>query len=813
MPALESVAADVRFAVRMLVRDRRFALSALLVLGLGIGVNNMYFTLIYGHTMRGLPMKDADRVLFIATADERGADRPLSYPELELARRAQSFESVAAFSNGSVTVIEDGRAADRYQAAFLTANAISVAGIQPVIGLGLAADNDAPGAQLVALVSEEAWRTRYGGNSSALGQRVSINGVPASLVGVMPDRSGLPSTADVWLPLSAMPSLARDQRDVRNLQAFGRLRDGVTLAAAQSEIDALFNRLDSSPAAPTSGDKPVRAHLGPISERFFGQPTDPAWIAFIAAAGLILLVSSANAANLMIARSGLRAREIAIRASIGASRARVFRQLLTESVVLAGAAGALGVGVSLVGVRLIQTLVPPHALPYWLHYSMDVRVLAALVVVTALTIVIFGLLPAIYASRADVNQLLKSGGQTGRRSRVRWLTDGLLVAEFALAIVLLSYGVNGALDAGPPVASDRVINAPALLTASITLPAATYPTAVERGAFYRSLSDRIAATSGVDSSTMAATLPLRGAQERVVELDGRASDPQSQPRAWTTGVGANYFRTLQLPMIAGRELASSGDDTAGNVKAIVNDTFVRTFMPAENPLGRHLRLSAVKPGSPAGDWLTIVGVAPDVRQRANDDADPMVYVPFLSESPATAALMLRARADQPAVARQLRDAIRQLDPALPLERVMPLPQAIDEVLWARQMSVRLMSLLISVALLVATFGLYAVTAHGVASRAREIGIRVALGAGRWQVRGLVLRRAARQMIIGLVAGVICTIAWESTLGTGETGFSLVRPANLAVITAFITMLTIAGCLVPLRRATRVEAATVLRQDG
>jgi len=805
----ETFVQDIRFALRLLVRDRRFALSATLVLGLGIGVNNMYFTLIYGHTLRGLPIQRPDRMLFVTTTDERGADRPLSYPEFDAARAAGSFAALAAFSAAPATISEERRAPERYQAAFVTANAFTTIGVAPMLGRPFTAEDDLDGAPLVVLLGERAWRTRYSGDPAIAGRSVVIDGVPATVVGVMKDRSGFPSTAEVWMPLAAKPGLGRTAVDARILDVFGRLKDDVTPAAARTEVEAILERALSS-RGPT--DKPARAHVVPVSEHFFGRPTDPAWISFIAAACLVLFVSTANAANLMLARSHLRAREIAIRASVGASRTRVFRQLLTESLVLATVGGAVGLGISLAGVQFIRTLIPENALPYWINYQMDARVVGALIGVSWATVLIFGLIPAIHASRADLNQVLKAGGQVGRRSRsAAFLTSAFLVAEFALTIVLLSYGVNDVVNASAGVDSDAVINTPELVSAAVTLPADPYPTPGHRLVLYRALRERLAAVPGVTELTMTSALPLRGAPERELEIEGRATTGDTPVRVRSISIGRDYFRTLNLPVIAGREFGDD-DGRQGRLGAIVNQRFVETYLATENPIGRRIRLTPLNAPATGAEWMSIIGVSQSIRQRNTNDPDPNVYVPFDEQPPATAALLLRLRGDRPTIIDRVRDAMREVAPSLPLYRVMTLPQAIEEVVWVGRMSIRLSRLLVMVALALATIGLYAVTAHAVTQRTREIGVRMALGASTRQIRWLIVSRAARQVAVGLFAGVICSIAWDASFFTGEVDYRIANPSILFPIAGVLTVVTIAACVVPVRRASRLDPVAALRNE-
>ncbi|MBI3262126.1 MAG: ABC transporter permease, partial [Acidobacteria bacterium] len=521
LPVVDALMLDLRFALRLLARDRGFAVMALLVLGLGIGVNNMLFTILNAHTLRGLPIPRPDRVAYVSTFDHRNTDRGVSYPDFEdLRATAHTLSGMAAFANAPVTVGDEGRAPDRFDGSYLTANALDVIGVQPVLGRTFVPDDDRPAAPLVALLGSGAWRARYGGTGGIVGRSILINGAPATVIGVVPDRSGFPSTADVWLPLSNMPGLGTGKRDARSLRVVGRVRDGMSITDARAEIESIVSRLARE--YPET-NKDIRARVVPINERYLGRLTDPAWLAFMTVGVLVVVISCANVANLMLDRAVHRAREIAIRASLGASRGRVVRQLLLEASVLAALGGLLGLGLATAGVRLFRTAIPENVLPYWFDYSVDGRVLAALVAVSVATVFVFGLVPAVSASKTDVNQVLKDGGtgSAGRHAR-RWTTV-FLTAEFALTVVMLANLALGLRIARPTLPSDVAIDTADVLTASITLPPEKYRTPGQRAEFYRRLDERVRAIPTVSAVSVASALPLMGAAERRLDVAGRAN--------------------------------------------------------------------------------------------------------------------------------------------------------------------------------------------------------------------------------------------------------------------------------------------------
>lgn len=406
LPIVDALVQDVRFGLRLLVRDRGFTLAAIVVLGVGLGVNNLFFTLVYASTMRGLPLERADRVVHISMTDERAPDRPVSWQEfVDLKSARRSLVGLTAFASAPVTVGDEDRAPDRLDGTYLSANGFDLLDISPVSGRTFTDQDDRPGAAPVVMLGEQAWQTRYEGDPGVLGREILVNGSPATVVGIIPDRSGFPTTATVWLPLANMPGLKSQPPDMHSLRVLGRLGDDETVEDARAEVQSI---VDGSIATRAEGSGQVRARVIPIDERTF-QPLAGPWIAFILAAFLVVLISSANVANLMIGRSVRRAHELAIRASLGAARSRLVRQLVVESAVLAAIATGLGSAVSLVGVQLFQSTVPLNVFPYWNDFSMDLRIFGALCLVAVGTIFVFGLIPAVLVSRSDANEILKNG--------------------------------------------------------------------------------------------------------------------------------------------------------------------------------------------------------------------------------------------------------------------------------------------------------------------------------------------------------------------------------------------------------------------
>jgi putative ABC transport system permease protein len=810
LPLVDAVRQDVRFALRLMARDRGFSLTAVLVLGLGIGVNNMLFTILNAHTLRGLPIPASHRVLFFTTIDASGAEKGVSFPDYRtIADGVRHYRGIAAFRPSPMAISGDGHSAERLDGAFVTANTFDLLGIQPVIGRGLSATDDRPGAAPVAVLGRSVWEARYGADPAAVGRVVTINGTPVTLVGIMPDRSGFPGTASAWMPLWQAPGLAADKRDARTLQVFGRVSDGSRVDEAVAEASGIADRL----AAEHPGTNPnTRVRVIPINARFLGSPADPVWRAFMTVGFIVVFISCANVGNLMLDRSVVRSRELAVRASLGGSRGRLVRQLLVEGAVIAASAAAVGLLLAVAGIRAFRSAIPGDALPYWFDYSIDGRVLGALIGVAVLTVFVFALLPAIQASRTDVMAVLKDGGRSSSPGGRRVLAPVFLGAQLALAVVLLSHFAVNMRSGGSGPASDVIFGDAHVITATVTLPA-TFATPASRSGFYDTLLRGLRESPVFPSAALTTNAPLSGGESRSVTIDGRAGNAETaKPTTLTGGITAGYFRTLGLEVLQGRDFEDA-DGQRSLATAIVNEQFARKVFPGEDVLGRRLALGHADGTSSAEPpWLTIVGVAPSIRQGRGREPDPIVYLPFGASSPATASLILRSDLDTAAAVAAMRRVVQGVDPALPLYRARTMPQVRQDAEWNGRVSVGLLNFLTFVAVALATVGLYAVTAHGVSRERHEIGIRVALGARPRQIIGRILRRLVTQTAFGFGAGVLLTALWDRTFSSGSVDIRATDPAPLGVVAAILLAVLILAAIGPSRRACRVDPLTALRMD-
>jgi putative ABC transport system permease protein len=808
VPFIETFLQDVRFAWRVLARDRGFALTAILVLGVGLGVNNMFFTLVYAHLFRGVPIERADRVLFLSTFDDRLSNRRVSLPEFDELRQSQtSFSALGAYVNGVVTVGDPSRAADRFDGTYFSAGTFELLGVAPSRGRLPSKADDRPGNPAVVLLSAEAWRLRYANDPQILGRTILVNGSPATIIGIVADRSGFPSTANVWMPLGQWPDW-KEERSTRALQVIGRLRDDVTVDAARSEVATLFGRFE---AAYPDTNRHLRARVVPLNEQLLG--TLDGWRPFIAAGLIVILVACANVANLMMARALSRAPEIAIRASLGASRGRLIVQLLVEAGVIAAGGAVIGGLVSVGGVRAIDAGIPDGIMPYWFAYTMDREVFAALVALALITIVAFGLVPALHASRTDVNHTLKIGGRSATAATgMRVWTGGFLTVQLALAMILLVQVAVATYVANQDIPTDVHINTTEIVTTSITLPTASYPTADRRRQFFDRLAERLRARSEVVASSRGTLLPGDQSGSRQVHLRGQEPPPgTATPTVLTIEAAPAYFETLALGLLQGRDFTAL-DGITSNV-AIVNERFTEVFLKGADPLNMQVAVSPANQPAPAQpQWLTVIGVAPTIRHLSAGAQSPVLYMPIAASAPATSSLMVRHRVDPEAAAGLLRAEAHAVDPNVALYRMRTLKQAVRDAQWNRHTSAVLADTVTYLSVLLAVVGLYAVTAQRVTLKTREIGLRMALGAGTLRVGSLIIRGLWVPLLLGLLLGTAGSMGWDGAYSSGAAGVYTSAPPTLLKVAGFLTLFVIVSCAIPIRRATTTNPATALRHD-
>jgi predicted permease len=815
---------DLRFAVRLIAKERWFSAVAIVALMLGIGVNATVFTLVNAVLIRGLPFKDSGQLYMLSWQPGTGQRSNVSSAELEDWRaQVRTFSGLAAFSNTSLNISDDRSMPEQARGAWVTANAFNVLGQQPLLGRDFVPGEDRKGAEPVVMIGYSLWKNRYGADRNVLGRSVRLNGRPATIIGVMPENMKFPTNAELWAPF--VPTTAQEKRDSRGLNVFGRLRNGATPAEALTELNAIAQRLAT--AYPDTNKDLVGVRVETFNERFNGGQIRVVFLAMMGAVGFVLLIACANVANLLLSRSAHRAREIALRIALGATRWRVIRQLLLESVVLGVIGGALGLLLALMGVRLFDAAVAETGKPYWIVFSIDYVVFGFLAAICVLSGVIFGLAPALHVTRTNINDVLKEGGRgTAGGRRARWLSSTMVVVELALTIVLL-------VGAGLMIRSfikmytlDIGIRTEHLMTMGVQLPDTKYATPESRRAFFERLEPRLAAIPGAEAVALTTSVPPFGFGSRAFEIDGRpAPKPDQQKRTVATVIiSPRFFDVVGVQMRRGRTFHET-DGAPGSETVIINERMAAQFFPGEDPMGKRLRFTERDPlpatpvpaspeqGRGARVWRTIVGISPSIRHSSPQDAEPtgVVYMPFRQDPPAFASLLVRSRLPPGSVMDAARREVQAIDQDQPVFTIQTLDQMLAQARWPFRVFGTLFVIFAVIALVLSSVGLYAVMAYSVTQRTQEIGVRMALGAEGRQVSWLILKRGLLQLAIGLTLGLAAAFGLSRVLQAILVQVAPTDPVTFASITILLTIVSITACLVPARRATRVDPLVALRE--
>jgi putative ABC transport system permease protein len=811
---------DLRFALHLVVKDRWYSAVAVLALALGIGLNATVFTLVNAVLIRGLPFKGSDSLYMLGSqrlTNSRGGGA--SYLDLQDWRaQSKTFSGLAAFSGDGASISGDGVAPQQVRVARVTANMLTVLDQPPLRGRDFVPGEDRKGAERVALIGYTLWKTRYDGNASVLGRSVRIDGGPTTIVGVMPEGMLFPSDTEVWIPV--VPGDANEEaRSFRFLQVFGRMRSDTTRKAAQTEFNGIAARLAA--AYPETNKEYTGVLVQTFNERFNGDKIRTVFLSMMGAVGFVLLIACANVANLLLARSAHRSREIAVRIALGATRWRVVRQLLIESILLGCMGGMIGLALAVVGVRLFDNAVSGSGKPYWIIFKMDFTVFAFLAGVCVLTGVLFGLAPALQVTRTNVNEVLKEGGRgnAGGR-RARWLTGTMVVLELALTLVLL-------VGAGLMVRSflklytlDLGIRTDHLMTMRMQLPETKYPTPETRRAFYDRLAPRLAALPGAESVSLTTSVPPGGDWRRGLELEGGpVRKPEERaPEVTVVTISSSFFDTVGVQVRRGRAFKDT-DGAPGAETVIINDKVASQFFAGEDPIGRRIRFAqgqarAGSPPPPVPVWRTIVGISPSIRHSNPQESEmpAVVYVPYRQDPPSGLVLLVRSRLEPGSVMNAVRREVQAVDQDQPVFTVRTLDELLSQSMWPYRVFGSLFAIFAFIALVMSAVGLYAVMAYSVTQRTTEIGVRMALGAKGSQVSWLILKRGLLQLGLGLAIGLAGAFGLSRVMQSLLVQTTARDPVTFATITAILACVAVAACVIPSRRATRVDPLVALRAE-
>jgi putative ABC transport system permease protein len=814
---MKSILQDLRFAARRIVKDRWFTVASIVALALGIGANSAVFTLVNAVLLRGLPLDNADRIMWIDSRDQRGRGAGVSFQDYEDWRAAsRTFNGMTLVQNGTMIISGDDPLPESYPGGFISANAFDVIGVKTQLGRGFVPEDDKEGAPAVALISGGIWKSRYASDPAIIGKAVRVNTIPATIVGVMPDGFKWPFQSEVWLPMSQRSPVFRLPRQGRSFMAYGRLADGATLEQARSEMKNIAAQLANQYQ---DSNKDLTAQVTPFLDFVIGPQIKTMFWALMGAVAFVLLIACSNVANLLLARAADRSREIAVRVALGASRWRVVRQLLVESVLLAVVSGIVGLGLGYMGIQWFDGESQNIGRPYWMKFDMDARVFAFFAVVCVATGILFGLAPALHISKTNVNDIMKEGGRSGSGGvRARRWTAALIVAELTLTLVLLA-------GAGFMMRSflalyrmDLGIDSSRVLTMRLSLPLGKYPKPEPRTLLFQHLEERLHGVSAIQASAVTSNLPMLGGFLRQLTVEGRPDRPGERPPEVTVvSVGAGYFETLGMKMIRGRTLNDS-DGTAGHEGVLVNQRFVAMHFAGEDPVGQRIRLVDATPARVYDATpplsATIVGVVPTVRQRnfQEPDPDPVAYVPYRTDPQRFVFLVVRGQGDPAALTSLVREQMRAIEPDLPLFGILTLDQMLAQMRFSFRVFGSMFAIFAVIALVLSAVGLYAVTAYAVSQRTAEIGVRMALGAQSSQVLWLMMRQALWQLAVGLPIGVAGAFAVGRLLQSVLAQTNGRDPVTVAAIAVLMAAVSMAACFWPARRATRLDPVAALRNE-
>jgi predicted permease len=809
---------DVHFAFRVLLKDRWFTVVAAVALALGIAANNAVFTLVNAVVLRGLPFTDAERIVAVNMRDTRNRQMGVSFADFEDWRRStRSFSDMALMLQVPQNVSDAGHLPEQYNGPYISANLFKLIGQRPILGRDFTPEEDGPGAPPVLMLGYGIWQTRYAGDPAILGRTITSNNITGRVIGVMGPDMKFPPNSDLWVPLAQTTVIREWGRQVRNFQMIARLAPGVTIPQARDELRTVAARVAQD--YPQS-NKDLVPDIVSYNEHVGGPQIRLVFWSLMGSVAFVLLIACANVANLLLARASRRAREVTVRVSLGATRWRVVRQLLVESVLLALFSGLLSFPLAMYGIHLFDIATRDVGKPYYMDFSMDGAVYVFFAVVCLGTGVVFGLAPALHLSKTNLTDVLKEGGRsgTGGVGARRW-TSALMVVELALTLVLLAGAGFMTRSFLALYSMDLGVETKSLMMAQLALPGAKYRTGDDRAAFIKRVDDRLAGISTIESATTTTNVPAGGGSLRQLSVEGRPPSPGDRPPLVTLlSTGPRYFDVLGVRLLRGR-MFTDAEGAPGHESVVVNQRLAAMHFAGEDPIGRRIRLAPDNPGGAPGDApvsFTIVGVAPSIRQRnaqAFDD-DPIVYIPHQTntDQPRGTTLLVRTHGDPGKIAPILREEIRSMDPDMPVFNIRTLDEFLSRQRWLPGVFGTMFAIFAGIALLLSAVGLYAVTAYSVMQRTQEIGIRVALGAQAGQVVWLILRRAMVHLTIGLTVGM------AGALGVGRLLESLLfqtsarDPLTIVSIGGLMIAVSIAACLWPARRATRLDPVSALRYE-
>jgi putative ABC transport system permease protein len=801
---------DLKFGVRMLLRSPGTTIIALTTLALGIGANTAIFSIVNTVLLRPLPYADPDRIVVVGDRNQDGTVSNVGYTTYhDIKEQSAAFEALRVIRSWSPTLAEGGEA-ERLPAARVGAGFFSMLGVPPQLGRDFTSADDSPDGRRVIILSDRLWRRRFNADPNVIGREVPMNDVGYRVVGVMPPgfeplvEAAFYQRAEIWAPVGYDVSERSACRSCQHLKAIGRIRRGVTPEQATADLNGIRERLKRAYPGDYSEGEMTAVPLGALISRPVRMPL----LILLGAVGFVLLIACANVANLLLSRTIDRSREIAIRSALGAARGRLVRQLLTESTLLACAGGALGVAVAALCVRSVES-VAPVTLPRLDRISIDRSVLAFAVGLSLLTGLVFGLLPALRGTSLRLRDALAFDSRTalgGGSTRVRRL---LVVGDLALSLVLLTGAALMLQSVRAMMRADPGFHADGVVTAQFSLVGTAYREDAAVLAFQNRLLEKVSALPGVEAAALAGQVPMGknydtwGFHIEALMSANAADDPSVQRYS----VSPDYFKTLQIPLRRGRLLSTS--DTTNSLPVVVVSESTAALWPGGDAIGRRVRL-----GGPTAPWRTVVGVVADVRHASLDEsASTGMYLPQAQITDSYLVLAVRSRTTHPEnLIPAIREALRTLDPAVPVYDVARLDELVAASFADRRFVMQLLSAFSALALLLAAVGVYGVVSYSVSRRVRELGLRVALGAQPADILRLVMAGGLGTLAAGIGLGIAAAFAVTRVLNAMLYGVSANDPAAMLASTAMLVAVTLVAHWLPVSRALRVDPSVALRQD-
>jgi len=807
---MNSIIKDVRFALRSLLKHPAFTAIAVVTLALGIGGSTSIFTVVNAALLRGLPYKSPNRLyhLWEQVPRQEYPKREFSYPDYHDYQQNNVFEGLAAYTGGGVILSGYGEP-ESLAAPRASANFFSVLGVDPIVGRTFQTGEDQPGAAKVTILTYGLWQRRFGGDPGVIGRALTINGESYTVIGVLPASFQFAlRNNDLWLPYQPTQTQL-ERRFMHGTNLIGRLKPEIGPTQAVSELNVIASRIEQQHNDSHAG---ITARIVPLQEEIVGS-VKPILLVLLAAVGFVLLMACANVASLLLTRSLARQKEVAIRSALGASRWRVVRQLLTESILLSLAGGAAGLLIAFWGVPALVVVLPQQqliAMPFLKDLHLDAGILSFSFGLSLLTGLVFGLAPALQSSRVDLNEVLKEGGRHASASASHRLRSAMVVTEIALAVVLLVGAGLMMKSLLRLLQTDVGFKTENVLTMTVILPPGKYTEANQRISFNDQLRERVQSLPGVAGAGTVNILPLNAGNTTRFIVDGDPIPPPGKEiESNIRTVSDDYFKTLGVPLLAGRMFDSRDTaDTQGVV--IIGKTIADRVFAGRDPVGRRLRYSSIQV-----EPVLIVGVVGDVKVTGLDEAvRPVLYYSFRQSSSTFSNLVARTNNDPNALAISIRNEIRNLEPDAALLNVRTMDEMISQTpaSFMRRFPALLISIFAGVALLLASIGIYGVVSYSVSQQTHYIGVRVALGARPSDILKMVLKQGLVLALLGVAIGVLAALGLMRLLRTLLYEVSTNDVGTFALVTGALFVVALLACYLPARRATKVDPMVALRYE-